>query len=696
MEHRSAPIKFLVSLLSVVIPFAVLFLVINWVSNNDSNKKPVPAPVAITCPVLPKDASKYLIQQNDQCRLKKEQQAGNSVPLTMPPATSTVVAYSALMQYASQDRISQILIDSNNSKAWFTVGKKSLAAGVPPETISQLTSLLSQQNTTIRFMPKAGNSGGTRWIFTGLLILLIIGMVVSFFFRKAFKGFNENLDGDSKRKLPAVSSSSIRFEQVAGCDEVVEEVKEFVQFLKNSEQFDKLGAKMPSGILLYGPPGTGKTLLAKAMAGEAGVPFFAVSGSEFIEKYVGVGASRVRDLFQNARKSPRGAIIFIDEIDAIARRRGEEAHPERDQALNELLTQMDGFHTTSRVVVVAATNRLDVIDPALLRPGRFSRQVQVGLPDQIGRLAILHVYADGKPLATDVDLSALSESTAGCSGADLSDMLNEAAIMAAREGCDEIKNHHLSEGQLRALAGPVRSSRMSEKELETVAFHESGHVLCAELCEEHDKAQRASIQPRGQAGGLALYGSKDRALHSARYLHERLVCALGGRAAEWVHYGVVSSGAANDLQQANALARQAVQELGFSQRTGQVIISNGGQPMHIADATRKVVDEEVERMVAEAYSEAVRLLQEHKEALSRLATALLEAKELDRLEIIQAVKGSGESPLVSTREPQGMTPRIVPVLYQPEVPQAENSPAGVRSAFARIRHTLNRKPTSQP
>lgn len=646
-----------------LVPLLIMFGVISMFNGATSN-----LPTAAKPPIEKCSNDKFSPQQKQACREQSDKTAATAIPLTEPPSSSEQVAYSQLLDYTRQDRIGQILFGDKRDRAWFTVGTDTMAAAISPSAADQLANQLSRQGVVVRFQPALGGGTSSATIILGsLLIFILFGLTVSFFFRKIFQGLPQMMGEEgmrSQNKKSKITASLVRFDQVAGCDEVVEEVSEFVQFLRDPEKFHKLGAKIPSGLILYGPPGTGKTLVAKAMAGEARVPFFAVAGSEFVEKYVGVGASRIRELFQEARRSSVGAVIFIDEIDAVARRRGDESHPERDQALNELLSQMDGFPTTSRVVVVAATNRLDVIDPALLRPGRFARQVRVGLPDCQGREQILQMYAKDKPMSEDISLEELAESTAGCSGADLEDMLNEAAIMAAREGSSNIKPHHLAEGQLRSLAGPVRKTRMDQKELEMVAYHEAGHVLCAELCQEHDKAQRASIKPRGQAGGLALYGQKDRALHSARYLHERLICALGGRAAEWVWYGAVSSGAANDLQQANALAREAVQELGFSQRTGQVIISSGGQAMHIADATRKVVDEEVERMVAEAYSEAVRLLQEHKDGLNRLAQALLEAEELDRLEIIQAIRGAGELPQVASREPQGMTPKTIPVLHK--------------------------------
>jgi cell division protease FtsH len=442
------------------------------------------------------------------------------------------------------------------------------------------------------------------------------------------------------RKTAEVSDDTrpaLGFRDVAGCEEAVEEVSEFVEFLRDPARFASVGAKMPSGVILHGPPGTGKTLLAKALAGEAGCSFFAVSGSDFVEQFVGVGAKRVRDLFSRARESEDGAVIFIDEIDAIGKKRSGNAAggaEEREGTLNELLVQMDGFPTDRRVVVVAATNRLDTLDDALLRPGRFARQVRVDLPTEDGRREILGLHAQGKPLAEDVDLDRLARVTSGCSGADLEDMLNEAAIMAARSNRGLIAQEDLEEGFLRAIAGPEkRSGGLSADEKETVAAHEAGHVLCAELCASADKAQRATIRPRGRAAGLAVYGRTDRSLHDAESIHVRLVCLLGGRAAEWVRFGKVSSGAANDLQQANSIARSAVQELGLSDATGKLVDSGG--PM--SDATRAIMDSETERLVAEAYRDAIALLEEHRDELDRLTEALLTAEDVDRAEILVAL-----------------------------------------------------------
>jgi cell division protease FtsH len=443
----------------------------------------------------------------------------------------------------------------------------------------------------------------------------------------------------------------------------VEEVGEFVQFLEDPERFERVGARMPAGLLLHGPPGTGKTLLAKALAAEAGVDFFAASGAEFVERYVGVGASRIRELFARGRAAEAGAVIFIDELDAVGRKRseggGQGGNDEYEHTLNQLLIEMDGFTGNERLVCVGATNRLDVLDRALLRPGRFSRQVAVELPSAEGRLAILDVHARGRPLASEVDLAELADGTAGCSGADLREMLNEAAIMAARDGRAEVTREDLAEGHLRALAGPApRSSPLSAEEREVVARHEAGHALVAEYSETQDPTQRLTITPRGRAGGMAVIARRDRALQSERHVHEQLMVLLGGRAAEAVIYGHVSSGAADDLQRANAVARHAVMSLGFSPRAGQLTATAAGQNMPLSESTRQVIDEEVERMIADAYRDALAMVEEHLDELRALSTALLAEDDLDR-EQVAGLLGTGR-PRPATRLELG--PRPEPVL----------------------------------
>ena len=443
---------------------------------------------------------------------------------------------------------------------------------------------------------------------------------------------------DRLRALP-----DVRFADVAGCDEAVEEVEEMKGFLVNPETFRAVGAKMPGGVLLYGEPGTGKTLLAKALAGEAGVPFFATSGSDFVEMYVGMGARRIRDLFAKARKCPDGAVIFIDEVDAVGARRAaaqQAGSREDDKTLNALLTEMDGFKGRDRIVVMAATNRLDTLDPALLRPGRFSRHIHVSAPTEEGRLAILRVHSRGRPLADDVDLERLAHITHGNSGADLAELLNEGAIWAARHGRIEITNADLWEGLCRVVAGPKKqSSMLADGEIEIVAYHEAGHVLAGELCPTQDKTEHATIEARGRALGFALKGATDRAMHNEQYLHECLIFILGGRAAEYVVYETVSSGAANDLQQANLLAREAVEKWGLSPRVGQLVSDHG-----LSEQMRAVVDEEVRRLVADAYRDAVAVVSEHEEQLRRIAQSLLASGNIARPEIELALGGAIAQP----------------------------------------------------
>jgi cell division protease FtsH len=592
----------------------------------------------------------------------------------------STISYTKLNELTAGRRITEATIDTTRGMAELTVKAnpgdekeelRSFFAGEPDRLADRLAA--AGADVTVRNAPGRMPWGVKLFLFLALgaaFVYVLVGLQR----RQARPHGDGGVSGDLRADAMLDTTPSVRFSAVAGCDEVVEEVSEFKEFLVDPTPFRKLGAKMPSGLILYGPPGTGKTLVAKALAGEAGASFFAVSGSDFVDRFVGMGASRIRDLFMKARAATP-AIIFIDELDAVGKKRGDGAagfDSEREQTLNQLLVELDGFGSMERVVVIAATNRVDTLDDALLRAGRFSRQVQVGLPDKDGRRRILEVHTKGKPLDEDVNLDRLAEVTASMSGATLADLVNEAAIMAARARRSTITQADLEEGQLRAIAGPVKKNRtMSEEERELIAYHEAGHVLCAELSAEHEKAQRATIKPRGQAAGLALYGQTDKAIHSVQYLHEHMLCALGGRAAEWVRYGKVSTGAANDLEQVNKVARQAVEELGFSPATGQITLS--GARGQVSDRTREVIDTEVERILAEAYAEAVQLLDAHRAQLDALATALLACEDLSRSEIVAALAAADGGELAPHTRPKSLAPATAPALHRP-VPAAPLEP----------------------
>jgi cell division protease FtsH len=446
----------------------------------------------------------------------------------------------------------------------------------------------------------------------------------------------------------------ITFADVAGIDEAKYELEEVVDFLRDPAKYTRLGGAVPKGVLLIGSPGTGKTLLARAVAGEANVPFFSMGASEFVEMIVGVGASRVRDLFKQAREAAP-AIIFIDELDAIGRARGTGSfggNDEREQTLNQILTEMDGFSSREGVIVLAATNRPDVLDQALLRPGRFDRRVTVNPPDKVGREAILKVHTRGVPLASDVDLKIVASSTPGLVGADLRNLVNEAALLAARHGQDSVHQRDFLDALEKLVLGPARSVVMSPAERERVAYHEGGHTILGLLVPGADPVNRVTIMPRGQALGVTYQRPEDdRHNYSEEYLRARITGAMGGRAAEEVVYGGRTTGAENDIQQATDLARQMVTRWGMSERVGPVTLSGRDDPFLRGDtlaglgsgkpyseATAKVIDDEVERILQECYAEGVRLLSAHRDALDRLARALLERETLDEQEILRVTE----------------------------------------------------------
>ena len=461
--------------------------------------------------------------------------------------------------------------------------------------------------------------------------------------------------GKSKAKPIDKKNNKVRFSDVAGDEEEKQELVEVVEFLKDPSKYTKLGARIPSGVLLEGPPGTGKTLLAKAVAGEAGVPFFSISGSDFVEMFVGVGASRVRDLFENAKKNAP-SIIFIDEIDAVGRRRGAGmggGHDEREQTLNQMLVEMDGFEGDEGVIVMAATNRSDVLDPALLRPGRFDRKILVGRPDVKGREAILKVHAKNKPLAKDVDLKMIAKQTPGFVGADLENLLNEAALQAARRDKKEIDASDIDEAEDRVIAGPAKRDRViSKHERETVAYHEAGHTIVGLVLNEARVVHKVTIVPRGRAGGYAIMLPKeDQMLMSKKNLKEQIAGLMGGRAAEEIIFGQQSSGASNDFQQATQLARAMVTEFGMSDKLGPVQYEGqanmqpgefNGQHSY-SGQTANIIDEEVKRIANEGMQQAKEIIEAHREQHKVIAEALLEYETLDEKQILSLYK-TGKMP----------------------------------------------------
>ena len=491
--------------------------------------------------------------------------------------------------------------------------------------------------------------------------------------------------GRAKVKDQQDGGRKATFADVAGADEEKAELQEIVEFLKNPGQFNTLGARIPHGVLLVGPPGTGKTLLARACAGEAGVPFYSISGSDFVEMYVGVGASRVRDLFDKAKKN-MPSIIFIDEIDAVGRQRGAGlggGHDEREQTLNQLLVEMDGFGANEGVIVMAATNRADILDQALLRPGRFDRRVYVGLPDVKGREDILRVHTRNKPLAPDVKLKTIAQSTVGFSGADLENLVNEAALLAARRGRKAITEQEIEEASIKVVAGPEKKSHVvTDKEKRLTAYHEGGHAITGYFCPTHDPVHQISIVPRGQAGGFTMYlPDKDASYVTKTAMQESIVTLLGGRVAEQLVLEDISTGASNDLERATSTARSMVTRYGFSERLGPVVYGTDqaqtflgrdlGQGKGYSEAIATEIDSEVRDIVEDGYETARRILTEHMPELHKLAKYLMEREKISGDEFKIIMEGGELPPL---EEPEA-APKAAEVPAAPEAEaDGENAP----------------------
>ena len=489
----------------------------------------------------------------------------------------------------------------------------------------------------------------------GLLILGVLLWV--FFIRQSGGGGGAMTFGKSRARMNDPDRNKVTFNDVAGADEEKEELKEVVDFLKQPERYREIGARIPKGLLLVGPPGTGKTLLAKACAGEAGVPFFSISGSDFVEMFVGVGASRVRDLFENAKKNAP-CIIFIDEIDAVGRHRGAGlggGHDEREQTLNQLLVEMDGFTENQNIIIVAATNRPDILDPALLRPGRFDRQVVVGYPDVKGREAILKVHSKNKPFSDDVDLSVIAKTTAGFTGADLENLLNESALLAARQKKKKIDMEDVSEAMIKVIAGPEKKSKKTgDREKRLTAFHEAGHAVVTKLLPNQDPVHQISIIPRGRAGGYTLsLPSEDKMYSSKTEMIEEIVVLLAGRAAEKLVLDDISTGASNDIERATKIARAMITKYGMSDRLGplcfgseqdEVFIGKDfGQTRNYSENVAAMIDEEMRRIIDECYKKCENLLNSHMKVLHRVAEELIEKEKIEGAEFNKIFEETDES-----------------------------------------------------
>ena len=567
------------------------------------------------------------------------------------------ITYTNFLTQVQQKKVDSVQITADHSITGQLKDGSSFTTYAP--TDAALMPALKDSDVNVVAKPPEQPS----WWMSALasIVPVLILVVVFFFFMQQTQGGGSRVMnfGKSHAKMHGEGKVKVSFKDVAGADEAKEELSEIVEFLRNPAKYNAIGAKIPKGVLLFGPPGTGKTLLARAVAGEAGVPFFSISGSDFVEMFVGVGASRVRDLFAQAKKNAP-CIIFIDEIDAVGRQRGAGlggGHDEREQTLNQLLVEMDGFGANEGIITIAATNRPDILDPALLRPGRFDRQITVDRPDLRGRVAILNVHAKGKPLSKDVDLKTIAKKTPGFTGADLSNLLNEAALLAARADKKIITMAELEEASEKVAFGPERRSHViSEKEKRLTAVHESGHALVAYLLPEADPVHKVTIIPRGRAGGYTMMlPDEDRSYETKSYYLAQIRVALGGRAAEQIVFNEISSGASGDLQNVTHIVRQMITRLGMSPKLGPMVFGEQqdqvflgkslGHERNYGEGVAELIDKEMHDLVTTAYDDVIRMLEEHRDALNHMAAALMEVETINHKQVENLIKYGGlESP----------------------------------------------------
>jgi cell division protease FtsH len=602
------------------------------------------------------------------------------------PSSSNPPTYNQFVQQVKNDPSSIESVTFDQKSSSITVEEQegsSYSTGYPNtgNGPTQLINLLAKKDITT----KVEGTGGSSFlsILTYILpFILFFGFWVFLMNQMQGGGSRVMSFGKSRAKRMSVDAPKITFRDVAGVDEAVQELQEIKEFLENPKRFQALGARIPKGVLLYGPPGTGKTLLARAVAGEAGVPFFSISGSDFVEMFVGVGASRVRDLFEQAKQNSP-CIIFMDEIDAVGRHRGAGmggGHDEREQTLNQLLVEMDGFEMKDNIILIAATNRPDILDPALLRPGRFDRQIVVDRPDRKGRKRILEVHTRGKPLNKDIDLDSLAGQTPGFTGADLANLINEAALLTARSSKREITMNELEEGIMRVIAGPEKKSRvMSEKERLVTAYHELGHAIVGHLLPNTDPVHKISIISRGQALGYTIsLPTEDKFLTTRAELTDTMAMTLGGRAAEEIVFGEITTGASNDLEKVTEMAKQMVMRYGMSERLGPRVFGHDrSQPFlgrefsaepDYSDEVAREIDDEIRRIVEEAHQTAKDILVERREAMDTISKILLERETIDAEQFAKLLDGVPEDEVFGEEEEE------TPVPEQPE-PKAEKPAA---------------------
>lgn len=596
------------------------------------------------------------------------------------------VSYSTFFEQLRQDNIATVTLEGERIEAIAKTPVSYMAGAetyrstqfetfIPVTGDEALMPLLRQQQVDVITRPGTGGGLGSTLLFL-LPILLLGGFVLYLFTRSRMQSDGQSMFSVGKSKAKAYKHDEdlkTTFADVAGTEGAKRELQETVAFLKNPNTFQYLGGKMPKGMLLVGPPGTGKTLLARAVAGEAGVPFFSTSGSDFMEMFVGVGAARVRDMFTEAKKQAP-CIIFIDELDSVGRQRGVSVgggNEEREQTLNQLLTEMDGFEANDSVIVMAATNRPDILDKALLRPGRFDRQITVGLPNKQGRLKILEVHARNKPLAEDVDLEELARGTPSFCGADLENLLNEAALTAARKYKQAIEREDIDEARDRVLLGRLREGMsLTKEDCDLIAYHEAGHAVLAATLPHADPLQKVTIIPRGRAMGVTQQlPAGEKYIYRKEYLLDRLAVMMGGRAAEDLFLQTATSGAANDFKQATGLARKMVLELGMSERIGTISLAGGPQETFLesgkeySEVTAREIDEETRRLVTEAYARAKQTLEAHRDGVERLVQALLDEEEVSGQQVLALLDVQLETPLPeAVRQPRQQRPQLEPRL----------------------------------